>query len=313
MSIDDDLREIRGSLAERVLVVVHRVGVTTSGDIADTLTAEAGAEPVEQMAVIQATSWLRQLDLAEQSTSLGGEFDLTARGHQAAAIVSRQKGSSNMLIQDCAKAMLAWLNADDVDHYPTPESMLESPQGEGFDEATVQKAAQWLHSHGLVKSVGQGWGGDYPLRVAISDDGRDCMIRFDGDIDAYLSQGAAKAGDQYNVNVSNASNLQVMQGSADGSQSWTQQLGASERQQVSDLAKQILEQVNALSLPEPRIQEIRDAAGQIRDARDDEDVSPGKIRALVGTITTAALSAMGTAAGTQILELSGQIVAALPG
>lgn len=310
MRIDDVLRELSATLAERVLLCFHDgEGPMNSNTI-------AGQLRVDVDDVLRARVWLIHLGLAHEPLNLAGHFNLTPRGQRAALIFAHRKEANSMQVQDCAKAILLWLDDASSGHFPVTDTLLMTDYArvgdQQFTKDQVHRAAGWLDGLGLVKGLGTAET-DYPVRLGLSDRGRDCVIRFHGDVDAYLGQGTIKAGDSYHVNVADSSNLQIMQGSAGGAQSWTQQLGKVERETVSDLAAQILQLVSELDLPPARIQEISDAAGQIRDSRDDAAATPGKIRALVGTVTTAALGAIGTQAGSGVMNLAGQIVNALPG
>ncbi len=318
MGIENDLRDIRGSLAERVLLCVHRVGVTTSGDIANALTAEAGAEPVEQMAVIQATSWLRQLNLAEESTSLGGEFDLTARGQQAARLLTERKGNTHMRVQECANAMLKWLDSDDSGHFPGTDDFqgteFDSIAGGTFSEAEVHRTAAWLEGHGLVKGVMANQA-DYPLRVDLTHAGNDCLHRFGGDVGRWLdrSQVKVEAGASYSTTITGSPGAQSMAGSPGGSQVSTTAVRAEARGPLADLADQLLSQARNLGLGAGAEEELISAAAGLREVADDPNGDVDRARTLLNKVAGAAAVAAGTEAGQHVMQMVAQGISLLTG
>jgi hypothetical protein len=307
--IDEHLAEIDGTVAERVLLCLAQYGEMTSNTLAQLLN-------VGQIDVVNARTWLVDLGLAGAPEPLSGHFGLTAQGEAAATRLNYKRGSNSAQVLACATALLRFWEEDDRDIGPAPMAILGTEHswrdGQQFTPKQVEAAARWLHSHDLIKTVG---GAERAiLGATLSPSGRDCLLRFDGDVARWLDRASVRGGDTYATTITHSPGAQAMTASPGGSQTSTTTLIRAEvRERLVSIADRILRDVNGVDLPEPQRHEVTTAATELKQVAGEPDASPGRVKALLGAIALATATSAGTEAGQGLIQLAGQGLTALTG
>jgi hypothetical protein len=186
--------------------------------------------------------------------------------------------------------------------------------GDPFTAEEVTDATRTLFERGLIRGSKTG-SGRVLLRPTITDDGRDCVERFDSDVAAWTGRFDGRGGDVVTTNttITNSPGVNWMQNSPGGSQSSTVgDIAVDARRQIVSVADEMLRVAKDVDgLGETQRAEVATAAEALRDEASQPSADEVRVRSLIGTVMTAAATALGTEAGKQLIQLAGQAMQAL--
>lgn len=180
--------------------------------LADYMTSHPGQAPgaadlaadlgIEVHQVSHAFDSLRERGLVQLAESLAPEATaafLQPSGVEAAEAGRARRESTNTRRAACRAALLDWMDRDDDSFGPYVMEFLHDPRawyyGEKFTEADVRRSAATLRDNGLMQSVDSAQE-DF-LRTKITEAGRDCLGRFNGDIGAWSDPAWGDAGAEH--------------------------------------------------------------------------------------------------------------------
>jgi hypothetical protein len=296
--------------------LAERYGRDPDSIASNQMIAEGTGVPVSD--VITTTQLLASRGLAGVTDSMGepqnfGAF-LNAPGKELAESWAAAQSARDRRMA-CRDALLDWLD-EQTERVRNVNTFLNDPRafyfGQPFTPNEIRRAMSFLHEQGLIRGVTVAEGDDV-LEAEITDDGRVCVEQYGGNVGAWMGRGVHRGGDTITTTITNSPGTQWMSDSPAGRQSATVTITTDARTQLLQIADQILAGMEAIDLPAERKLEATAAARELREAAADPSADKGRIRSALGTISAAALGAMGTEAGRRVLELVEQGIQALGG
>lgn len=203
------------------------------------------------------------------------------------------------------QAALLWINRherlsrlDYQDFLNDPASLVDEEQA-SEDEAIT--ALAWLISRELVTGV-EVYNSEIPVGLELTNDGRVCVIEYDGDVRAWAQAQLGGGHVDQSVNVT-GHNAQVAAYSQHVKQS--QVVGEVDVDKLRSAATMTLETLPVYSLPAEQAVVVKQAAEQIVAETQSPTPDHGKLRQLADTVKTwlAVASTGATTAGAIIADI----------
>jgi hypothetical protein len=307
MSIEAVLREIQGTVAERVFLWLAQTDEYPAPPrVADVLGLQA-------LDAAKACHRLEDLGLVDFDGSLAARVRVSLDGREAAKRLLADRTSGKNRRAALRTAMLNWLSDSEptrVDSMPdfahTPGATLH---GTTFTDQEIVNETTFLSEQGLIEGI-KAWGGPL-MRPSLTAHGRDCVDRFNSDVNAWLSSRDRGSFTHNQTTISDSPGAQSMSGSPGGQQTATVTVTADNRRQLLQFADQIADQI--VGLPAKVAPDTKAGVEELRQAATDDHADEGWVRAALGTIAVSVATAVGTDAGLKIMHLVGQAVQSLGG
>lgn len=294
--------------------------------LADYMTSHPGQAPgaadlaadlgIEVHQVSHAFDSLRERGLVQLAESLAPEATaafLQPSGVEASEAGRARRESTNTRRAACRAALLDWMDRDDDSFGPYVMEFLHDPRawyyGEKFTEADMRRSAATLRDNGLMQSVDSAQE-DF-LRTKITEAGRDCLGRFNGDIGAWSDrQRGVMAAQSTNINVHGSQGVTIASQSPGARQSIT--VTNEVPAQVVNLADAYEQALPLLGLTQDDHSLAEQQIAELRVLADQDAASHSRLRTVLENVRQVAVSGTGAALGTGIVALVDSLVLALP-
>ena len=298
MSTEEALREIKGTLAEGIFIYLAETGESLSSP------QIAKALDLPELDAQTACRWLETLGLVEYDGSLTALMHVSIQGQAAANGLLAERSSGKGRRAALRTGLLDWLGdsanrTDTADYETAPGASL---YGSPFTKREILDETAFLLEKDLIKGT-RAWGGDL-LRPSLTADGRECVDRFDGDVNAWLSRLERGTVTHNQTTISNSPGAQSMSSSPGGQQTATVTISQDNRRQLLQIADQIAEQI--AGLPAEVAPAATTGVEELRQAATVVDPDEGRVKAALSKIALGVAVAVGTDAGQNILGLVGQ-------
>jgi hypothetical protein len=202
----------------------------------------------------------------------------------------------------CEAAMLSWLDAHEGEQILSTDEFKGDVRahmyGEPFTDEVLMKAARTLHQHGLIS--GSPTFGGATLRPAITPMGRGVVAQHNGNIAAWLGSSRSGGGDTFHITGSTG--VTVANRSPGAQQSVHVTTDA--REQVLNIAAALEQMMPSLGLEPADQAKAFGLVGQLKEAAEQVEEKPGRVRSLIESVKQIAVAGTGAAAGTGLVALA---------
>jgi hypothetical protein len=300
MSIEAALREIQGTVAERVFLWLAQTDEYPAPPrVADALGLQA-------LDTSKACHRLEDLGLVDFDGSLAARVRVSLDGREAFKRLLADRTSGKNRRAALRTAMLNWLS----DSAPTKVgSMAEFVQTPGatlhgitFTDQEILGETVFLSEQGLIEGIEVAETEDL-LNAHLTAHGRDCVDRFDSDVNVWLASRERGSFTHNQTTISGSPGAQSMSGSPGGQQISTVTISADNRRQLLQIADQIAEQI--VRLPAGAATDAKAGVEELQEAANDDHTDEGRVKAALGKIAVGVAVAVGTDAGRKIIDLIG--------
>jgi hypothetical protein len=296
----------------RVVLYLHKGHTGAPGGV--TVHNVAGGIGTNLDGIATARDWLETNSLATIGTQPVQGFymiRLTETGAAAGDRWTRTIGDDTERRRACRSAILDWLALKDADWVPFDFASDTRAHyfGDKFTEQEIRRAATTLRERGLIGSKGSA---EHEfLRVIIEEDGRECLERFDGDVDAWRDHQRGYGGDVYTTTITHSPGAQSIAGSPHSQQASTVTITADSRRQLLQMADALDTTRPVLGLSPDDDAQAQAVIVRLREAAEQGEADPSRVQRLLQDVRTIAVSGSGSAAGMGIVALARQVAQAL--
>jgi hypothetical protein len=261
-----------------------------------------------------ACHWLEELRLVEFDNTLAMTMHVSIQGEGAAKRLLAERTSGKSRRSALRTRLLNWLS----DNAPkNVESMSDfegtqraSLDGSKFTEQEILSETAFLRDQGLIQGV-EVYETEHLLDAHLTTSGRDCVDRFDSDVNAWLSRGQRGMVTHNETTFSNSPGAQSMNGSPGAQQTATVTIAQDNRRQLLQIADQIADQI--AGLPAEVAPAAKAGMEDLKQAANPDHPDDGRIKAALGKIAMNVAIAASTEAGRKIIDLIGQAQQLLAG
>jgi hypothetical protein len=306
MSTESSLREINGTIAERIFFWLAETDETPSPP------QVAKALVLPELATQTACRLLEELGLVDFDGSLAATMHLSMQGQAAAKRLLAERASGKSRRSALRTALLNWLSdiapqrVDSMaDFALTPSATLH---GTPFTDQDIVGETVFLEHKGLVQGQ-RSYDSRHLTGACLTANGRDCVDRLDSDVNAWLSRLEQGTVTHNETTFNNSPHSQSMNGSPGGRQTATVTISHDNRRQLLQIADQIADQI--AGLPAGIAPAATAGVEELRQAANDNSADVRRVKAVLGKIAVDVAVAVGTDAGQAILGLISQAAQSL--